>query len=89
MPPPGIGSATRAGAVARDLRHLALYIGKRMVAMLLTVLVGVYLTIVIANMGGRVDDLRRLQEQQDVMVAELQHRTRNLITVVRSLAESR
>ncbi|WP_375274074.1 GAF domain-containing protein [Methylorubrum thiocyanatum] len=34
-----------------------------------------------------IDDLRRLQEQQDVMVAELQHRTRNLITVVRSLAE--
>lgn len=34
-----------------------------------------------------IDDLRRLQEQQDVMVAELQHRTRNLITVVRSIAE--
>ncbi len=34
-----------------------------------------------------IDDLRRLQEQQNVMVAELQHRTRNLITVVRSLAE--
>ncbi|CAO4165547.1 GAF domain-containing protein [Methylorubrum aminovorans] len=34
-----------------------------------------------------IDDLRRLQEQQGVMVAELQHRTRNLITVVRSLAE--
>ncbi|BAU89549.1 signal transduction histidine kinase [Methylorubrum populi] len=34
-----------------------------------------------------IDDLRHLQEQQNVMVAELQHRTRNLITVVRSLAE--
>ncbi|MGY6284857.1 GAF domain-containing protein [Methylorubrum extorquens] len=34
-----------------------------------------------------IDDLRQLQEQQGVMVAELQHRTRNLITVVRSLAE--
>ena len=33
-----------------------------------------------------VDDLRRLQEEQKVMVAELQHRTRNLLTVVRSLA---
>ena len=31
-----------------------------------------------------VDDLRRLQEQQEVMIAELQHRTRNLIGVVRS-----
>ena len=34
-----------------------------------------------------VDDLRRLQESQAVMVAELQHRTRNLIAVVRSIAE--
>ena len=34
-----------------------------------------------------VDDLRRLQERQQVMVAELQHRTRNLIGVVRSLSE--
>jgi two-component system CheB/CheR fusion protein len=33
-----------------------------------------------------VDDLRRLQERQRVMVAELQHRTRNLITVVQSIA---
>ncbi|RVU14650.1 CheR family methyltransferase [Methylobacterium oryzihabitans] len=34
-----------------------------------------------------VDDLRQMQEQQNVMVAELQHRTRNLIAVVRSIAE--
>lgn len=33
-----------------------------------------------------VDDLRRLQERQRVMVAELQHRTRNLITLVLSIA---
>ena len=33
-----------------------------------------------------VDELRRLQEEQAVMVAELQHRTRNLIGVVRSIA---
>ncbi|RAO77258.1 CheR family methyltransferase [Dyella jiangningensis] len=32
-----------------------------------------------------VDDLRRLQERQRVMVAELQHRTRNLIAVVQSI----
>ena len=32
------------------------------------------------------DDLRRLQEQQRIMVAELQHRTRNLIAVVNSIA---
>ena len=34
-----------------------------------------------------VDDLRRLQGRQDVMVSELQHRTRNLLGVVRSISE--
>ncbi|MBB3805504.1 two-component system CheB/CheR fusion protein [Xanthomonas arboricola] len=33
------------------------------------------------------DNLRRLQEQQRVLVTELQHRTRNLITVVQSVAK--
>lgn len=33
-----------------------------------------------------VDDLRRLQERQHVMMAELQHRTRNLIAVVQSIS---
>lgn len=35
-----------------------------------------------------VDDLRALHERQGVLVAELQHRTMNLIGVVRSLAEA-
>ena len=34
-----------------------------------------------------INDLREMQERQGVMVAELQHRTRNLITVIRSLSE--
>jgi two-component sensor histidine kinase len=34
-----------------------------------------------------IDELRRLQEEQKVLVAELQHRTRNLIAVVRSIAQ--
>ena len=34
-----------------------------------------------------IDDLRRMQEQQRVFVAELQHRTRNLLGVVRSIAQ--
>ena len=32
-----------------------------------------------------VDDLQRMQDQQNVLVAELQHRTRNLLGVVRSI----
>ena len=35
-----------------------------------------------------VDDLRRLRERQAILVAELQHRTRNLLGMVRSLADT-
>lgn len=33
-----------------------------------------------------IDDLRRMQDQQEVMVGELQHRTRNLLAIVQSIA---
>lgn len=50
----------------RDLRRLTLFTGKRLLALFLTVLVGVYLTILIANMGGQVDELRMVQIQSTV-----------------------
>ena len=34
-----------------------------------------------------VDELRAMQERQEIMVAELQHRTRNLIAVIRSVGQ--
>ncbi|XOZ32362.1 ABC transporter permease [Halomonadaceae bacterium KBTZ08] len=46
---------------ARDLRRLAWFTLRRVLALFITVLIGVYLTIVIANMGGKVDELRKLQ----------------------------
>jgi peptide/nickel transport system permease protein len=51
---------TRRGRL-RDLRHVGIFTGKRLLALFLTVLVGVYLTILIANMGGQVDELRLVQ----------------------------
>lgn len=45
----------------RDLRRLTLFTGGRLLALFVTVLIGVYLTIVVANMGGRVDELRLVQ----------------------------
>jgi peptide/nickel transport system permease protein len=45
----------------RDLGRIAAFSGRRLLALFLTVLVGVYLTILIANMGGRVDELRMVQ----------------------------
>ncbi|GEP03848.1 PAS domain S-box protein [Methylobacterium oxalidis] len=44
-------------------------------------------TIQIFGAATDIHDLRELQEQQSVIVAELQHRTRNLITVVRAIAQ--
>lgn len=55
--------------LARDLRRLALFATRRVLALLLTVLVGVYLAILIANMGGQVDELRRLQVQSSIAEA--------------------
>ncbi len=63
----------RDGAIAapargflRDLRRLSVFTVKRLAALFLTVLVGVYLTILIANMGGQVDELRMVQIQSTV-----------------------
>ncbi|MDN3556848.1 ABC transporter permease [Halomonas maura] len=53
----------------RDLSRLLLFTVKRLLALFVTVLVGVYLTIVIANMGGQVDDLRRVQIRSEAAEA--------------------
>jgi len=50
----------------RDGWRLLLFTLRRLLALFLTVLVGVYLTIVIANMGGQVDSLRLVQIQSTV-----------------------
>jgi peptide/nickel transport system permease protein len=41
------------------LARLAKYTGLRSVSMIITIIIGVYLTILIANMGGYVDDIMR------------------------------
>ncbi|MFW6380264.1 MAG: ABC transporter permease [Halorhodospira sp.] len=58
---------SRAGtSLLRDLRYLAAFTLKRVLALLATVIIGVYLTILIANMGGQVDELRKAQIQAEV-----------------------
>jgi len=57
-------SASRNSAV-----QLLRYTGIRLVALFFTVLVGVYLTILIANMGGYVDEIRRGQIREGVSIA--------------------
>ncbi len=53
--------AQRGRATLADLRRILLYGIARVVTLFLTVVVGVYLAIFIANMGGQVDELRLAQ----------------------------
>ena len=66
-----IESAAREATSATTSRLLR-YAAIRLVALFLTVVVGVYLTIIIANMGGYVDKIRKAQirEQIDLFVSE-------------------
>lgn len=52
----------RLGAVWRMLRYTVI----RLIALFFTVVVGVYLTILIANMGGYVDNIRRAQIREGI-----------------------
>ncbi|MFQ5459611.1 MAG: ABC transporter permease [Anaerolineae bacterium] len=52
---------------ARDTRlRLLRFTGARLLALFATIVVGVYLTILIANMGGKVDDIRRAQIRESI-----------------------
>ncbi len=50
----------------RDLRHVGLFVLRRLLALIVTVMIGVYLTIVVANMGGQVDELRLIQIRAEI-----------------------
>jgi peptide/nickel transport system permease protein len=50
----------------RDLRRIAIFTVVRLFALFVTVLIGVYLSILIANMGGQVDELRLAQIRGNV-----------------------
>ena len=51
------------------LIRLGRYTVTRVVALFFTVVIGVYLTVLIANMGGHVDEIRRSQIQEQVSIA--------------------
>jgi peptide/nickel transport system permease protein len=54
----GGSRSRRATALSKSLKQFGRYLGMRGVALLVTVTVGVYITILIANMGGFVDQIR-------------------------------
>lgn len=53
----------------RDARLIGAFVLRRVVALMVTVLIGVYLTIVVANMGGQVDELREIQIRSEISEA--------------------
>ncbi|MGY6548214.1 MAG: ABC transporter permease [Roseinatronobacter sp.] len=61
--------ASLAARRRREIMGLGLFMLRRIAALVLTVLAGVYLTIVVANMGGQVDELRVIQIRADVSEA--------------------
>lgn len=59
--------ARKARPAARGtLLRVLSYSGVRLVALFLTVVVGVYLTVLVANMGGFVDEIKRAEIQESV-----------------------
>jgi peptide/nickel transport system permease protein len=85
-------ASPRAAAKKRERREstlirVAKYMGFRLVFLAFTVVVGVYLTIIIANMGGYVDDIRRgaireavgLQVSQDPTFQQLPQEQRDTL----------
>lgn len=53
----------------QDLRRIGTYAGVRLTMLLFTVTAGVYLTIWIANMGGKLDELREVQIRNETAEA--------------------
>jgi peptide/nickel transport system permease protein len=60
------GAARRRSAAASSFNRVARFTAVRLAALLATVVIGVYLTVLIANMGGHVDDIRRATIREGV-----------------------
>lgn len=57
------------GGLFRDVKRVGIFTLVRLAALFVTVLVGVYLSILIANMGGKIDELRMAQIRSTVAEA--------------------
>jgi peptide/nickel transport system permease protein len=77
MPPPA-PAEVQTRAARNSMMQLLRYTGIRLVALFFTVLVGIYLTILIANMGGHVDNIRRGQIRESVSLIAMDPEIRQL-----------
>jgi peptide/nickel transport system permease protein len=62
----GVGTQAKSRAGSGTLARVAKYMTVRVVTLLLTVIVSIYLTILIANMGGYVDNIRKGEIREQV-----------------------
>lgn len=66
-------------ARVQTIRRLSRYMAIKLIALFITVVIGVYITILIANMGGAVDDIRRgVIREQIVLTLSLDDNFRQL-----------
>lgn len=68
-PKAGAKMPAASSPLVSTLNRVFKYTAVRTVALFLTVVVGVYLTILIANMGGYVDDIKRGQIREGISIA--------------------
>jgi peptide/nickel transport system permease protein len=62
-----------------NVTRVAKYMGGRLISLVITVVIGIYLTILIANMGGYVDELLKAQVNDRIMMSIAADKTtRNL-----------
>jgi peptide/nickel transport system permease protein len=64
-----VASGSGSGGRLADARRVLMFVVLRLLALFATVVVGVYLTILIANMGGQVDELRLVQIRGNISEA--------------------
>lgn len=55
----------------RDAMRIIKYMAVRLVVLFITVVIAIYLTILIANMGGKVDDIKRGEIREGIMLRAL------------------
>jgi peptide/nickel transport system permease protein len=56
------------GSTASTLSRIVKYTAVRIIALMFTITIGIYLTILIANMGGEVDNIRRGQIREGIAI---------------------
>lgn len=79
-------SSVQTAKLSRDARlstlgRLAKYSGSRLVVLFFTVVVGIYLTILIANMGGYVDEIRKGTIRESISISVSLNKTYQNLTV--------